>query len=477
MSCVPLQRIPKRSPGQWRLHPDSRGFVLTVDGSTRALHGQDADRISVHRGRFRRSVRITGPEPLRLYGISRSAAAELAAAVELHLLRHRAAPTLSAALTWRRAVTRGLEGAVRQGRWITRDASCALANGRPAALAPDLRVALSSGPLHDSLTADERAAVSFLDVDLVAWVAEHNAAILAAEKQDRAAFFDTVESTPLTEEQVEAVVCYDNAVLVIAAAGSGKTSVMVARAAYAVARGFTTADRILLLAFNQKAARELQARVTTRFRALGLDPAGVRATTFHAYGLSVLGQASGRKPRIARWLEHEGGDVEAVDGIITDLCRQSPTFRRRWDLFRLLYARPSAPPGEEENTDYDAATKRTGFRTFNGEVVRSEGERLIANWLFLHGVRYDYERDYPTPPTAEHSQYRPDFYYPDIDAWHEHWALDEHGRPPASFAYLDYTDIDANGRTTATYSPRTSGSHGSTGDAPDPGIDSIQGQQ
>jgi DNA helicase-4 len=37
---------------------------------------------------------------------------------------------------------------------------------------------------------------------------------------------------------------------------------------------------------------------------------------------------------------------------------------------------------------------------------------------------------------ATHSQYRTDFYYPDIDVWHEHWALDRSGRPPA--AYHDY---------------------------------------
>ena len=42
--------------------------------------------------------------------------------------------------------------------------------------------------------------------------------------------------------------CFDNRVQVLAAAGSGKTSVMVARAAYAVSRGFVAPGRILLLA-------------------------------------------------------------------------------------------------------------------------------------------------------------------------------------------------------------------------------------
>ena len=41
-----------------------------------------------------------------------------------------------------------------------------------------------------------------------------------------------------------------------------------------------------------------------------------------------------------------------------------------------------------------------------------------------------YSHDVADP---EHSQYRPDFYYPDIDVWHEHWALDGAGQPPPSF--------------------------------------------
>ena len=71
-----------------------------------------------------------------------------------------------------------------------------------------------------------------------------------------------------------AVVAFDNRVRVIAAAGSGKTSVMVARAAYAIERGFVPADRILMLAFNADAAKELQERVRTRLGVLGLSSEG-----------------------------------------------------------------------------------------------------------------------------------------------------------------------------------------------------------
>ena len=43
-------------------------------------------------------------------------------------------------------------------------------------------------------------------------------------------FLDTIETQPLTDQQAAAVVTFDNRVQVVAAAGSGKMSVMVARA-------------------------------------------------------------------------------------------------------------------------------------------------------------------------------------------------------------------------------------------------------
>ena len=95
---------------------------------------------------------------------------------------------------------------------------------------------------------------------------------------------------------------------------------------------------------------------------------------------------------------------------------------------------PRQTSTENEPDGYDNATRQTGYRTFAGEVVKSHGERLIANFLYLNGVDYVYERPYDVHVAdATHSQYRPDFYYPDIDVWHEHWALDRDGKPPAEF--------------------------------------------
>ena len=80
--------------------------------------------------------------------------------------------------------------------------------------------------------------------------------------------------------------------------------------------------------------------------------------------------------------------------IVDELRDASESFRYRWDLYRLLFANAPTDLDENEPDGYDSATGQTGYRTFAGEVVKSHGERLIANFLYLNGVDYVYERPY-----------------------------------------------------------------------------------
>jgi DNA helicase-4 len=257
---------------------------------------------------------------------------------------------------------------------------------------------------------------------------------LAAELDDCRDFFDMVEKSPLTPEQARAVVCFDNRMLVVASAGSGKTSTMVAKAGFALHRNLIPADKILMLAFNNAAAKELGARTHERLAPLGLAADKVVAKTFHAFGLEIIGKATGRKPSLAQWLK-DGGDLKQL-GLIVDVLRATnPPFRLHWDFFRAVLARdyPDADAGSSETA------KPPSFHTAQGEKVRSTGERMIADWLYFNSVEYVYERSYEVDTAdSEHRQYRPDFYYPQIDAYHEHWAVDENGQPPEEFVgYLD----------------------------------------
>ena len=410
----------------WAISVESSSIAVESRTCNLRVSAADADTLQAQRGLLRWHLRVDGRRRVRLRGMKRGAAAQLRTALQRAALNDR----ITAAVAWERQMHSVLTTAVDQQRWVAREQVDALVAARPD---PGLIKEVADRGVAPLLAPDEVAAVASLNRDVASEFAQLNESILAAELRNRRAFFDRIEKSPLTDEQARAVVCMDNRVHLLAAAGSGKTSVMVARAAYAVDRGFVRPDKILLLAFNKAAASELQERITDRFEAAGIPSTGVKAATFHSFGLEVIGRATGHKPRLASWLD-AGEDARMMERIVDQLRDADPTFRYRWDLFRLLFAGAPTEPDGGTPDDYDAKTKTAGFRTLDGEAVRSAGERTIADWLFLNGVNYRYEQPYKFVVSDEtHSQYRPDFYYPDADVWHEHWGLDADGKAPAEF--------------------------------------------
>jgi DNA helicase-4 len=108
-------------------------------------------------------------------------------------------------------------------------------------------------------------------------------------------FFQTVETSPLNESQSRAVVNGEDAVLVLAGAGSGKTSVLVARAGWLLLRQEAEPEQILLLAFGRKAAEEMNERIQER-----LGSVAIQAKTFHALALQIIQQGSRKAPVISK---------------------------------------------------------------------------------------------------------------------------------------------------------------------------------
>ena len=347
-------RPPVRWSGRdWNVTVTDTELTAEHPSGTLTVARADASTLEVRRSWFHRTLHHGGQPVLRLGGLSRAEARNLERAVRQLALT----PAVEVAVAWHAATTQLLDTARKEQRWVSTEASDALVASRPA---PRLLDRIRAAGTQLSLTPFQLEAVVFVDTDLATLVTETNEAVMAAELSSRRGFFDTIEKTPLTDEQARAVVCFDNRVQVLAAAGSGKTSVMVARAAYAVSRGFVPAERILLLAFNRSAAAELQERVDARFAAAGIDSSGVRASTFHSFGLDVIGRATGEKPRPAPWLD-EGGDQQMVERIVDQLRDSSETFRYQWDLYRLLFAHAPA----------SLARTRTGRLE-----QREEGERL-----------------------------------------------------------------------------------------------------
>src|SRR5438876_5034274 len=90
----------------------------------------------------------------------------------------------------------------------------------------------------------------------------------------------------LNEQQYAAVTAPPGPSLVIAGAGSGKTRTLIYRVAYLLEQGIAP-ERILLLTFTNKAAREMMRRVTDL---LGQEMAPLWGGTFHSIGNRILRQ-------------------------------------------------------------------------------------------------------------------------------------------------------------------------------------------
>lgn len=307
------------------------------------------------------------------------------------------------------------------GRWISKGTASRFLAKYPA-------------PKHPRKTWKQAVGESSPEETLLVKFDKLNASHLKHQKVVRKEFFNTVEKNPLTDEQIHACICMDDAVMVVAAAGSGKTSTMVAKTGYALHEGLARPDQILLLAFNHATADEVGERIAEQLKDVP-SVEKVRSNTFHAFGIDVIAKATGKKPSLAPWVDPDnpGADVREVGNIIRTLCEQDAVFKRDWGLFRTVYARDVGKWGEPDEPEAYADSAR-GFRTARGEVVKSKEERTIADWLFYNGVAYEYERPYEHE-TADHlhRQYFPDFYYPQAALYHEHFALNDKGQAPKKF--------------------------------------------
>lgn len=131
----------------------------------------------------------------------------------------------------------------------------------------------------------------------------------------------------LNAEQVQAVSHTNGPLLILAGAGSGKTTVLVARTGRLMAEEGIAPGRIGILTFTNKAARELKHRVAAR---LGGKAESIWAGTFHSFGLQWM-----RKHAKALGLPAGFGVIDSSDaeGIVREILKDTKIHSK--DAFRI----------------------------------------------------------------------------------------------------------------------------------------------
>ena len=241
-------------------------------------------------------------------------------------------------------------------------------------------------------------------------------------------FFDQVEARPLTDEQRQAVVIDEDRNLVVAAAGSGKTSVIVAKTGWLARMGYRTPSELLLLAFARDAQEELEERLQDRFGDEIVRDLTVR--TFHSLGMSIIGQVEGERPMLAKVAEDGRALSDLLKAIIDDLLTE-PAFAKvllKW--FQAYFAPYKGEHEFQSMGEYWNYVRQHDIRSLKGDKVKSYQECEIANFLYLNSVPYEYEATYEyKTATSGRRQYQPDFYLPEARIYIEHFGLNASGDP------------------------------------------------
>ena len=166
----------------------------------------------------------------------------------------------------------------------------------------------------------------------------------------------------LNEGQREAVLTARGPVVILAGAGTGKTTTVTRRIAAQVASDCFDPRQILALTFSAKAAAELRERLSH------LDVAGVRAVTFHA---EALGQF---RKFLGDGLEILGSKAQVLHGIAKRLPKPA-----------------CFTPLRELATEIEwAKNRRVGPKTY---LERLDGHQPPIEAELMHRVFLNYERE------------------------------------------------------------------------------------
>ena len=186
----------------------------------------------------------------------------------------------------------------------------------------------------------------------------------------------------LNPEQCAAATAGDGPLLVLAAAGTGKTRTLVHRVAYLIERG-VSADRILLLTFTNRAAREM----LDRARALcGDEVASIWSGTFHSICARFLrryGSTLGYPPGFQ--ILDEEDQKKLIGDIIKTSIENPKDFPKKELIAKII----SEAANEQKDVAFVASRWQTKTAGIDPDAIAAVAEKYVARKQELGSMDFD----------------------------------------------------------------------------------------
>ncbi len=251
----------------------------------------------------------------------------------------------------------------------------------------------------------------------------------------------------LDEEQRIAILTDEDYNLIVAGAGSGKTTTMAAKVKFLVDIKKVDPKDIILISYTNKAVSELKQRINKDFKI------PVLVCTFHKFGVEIL------KSKTDEHLKVLTNSYNLVkDYFDKVLCNDNKKLKEFLKFFVFYFDIPLFALKFNSLNDYFNYKKRNDYLTLKsrlneynkqvidertnkrytilGEFLKSNEEVMIANFLYLNGIDYEYEKPYPKLDKSK--TYLPDFtiYQGERIFYLEHFGINKSGYNKL-FGYID----------------------------------------
>ncbi|MDD2518702.1 MAG: UvrD-helicase domain-containing protein, partial [Bacilli bacterium] len=289
---------------------------------------------------------------------------------------------------------------------------------------------------------DFNKAMSIIN-NIDASVEKHNDVFIKRKLIEEKEYFDNLfkgidKNINLDTEQRIAVLTDEDFAMIVAGAGSGKTTTMAAKVKYLVEKVKVDPADIMLISYTNKAVDELKRIINKEFKI------PVKICTFHKFGIDVLKQSTDEPIKVLTnsyniianyFTKVLGNDNKKLKEFLIfflyyfdipssafkfDNINEYHDFKRRNDYITL-----KSRLGEYNREVINSRTKNK--YTIRGEFLRSSEEVMIANYLYMNNIEYDYEKPYPFSNRG--NIYMPDFTinFGEKTYYLEHYGINEKG--------------------------------------------------